>query len=146
MNPAHVPRVYFERRCTSESAPSMPASTSSKSERSGGVTFEKSDSGMMSLSAYVSVMARSIIPSSSGVSTPRRILKSPTRLTMLERNTSSADSSSRGAASSNGLMWCGELSEMLKYFPAGGFREVLILPLGVHHNHVRSEHKGAQYL
>ena len=39
MNPAHVPLVYLESRCASESPPSMPASTSSKSDRSGGSMF-----------------------------------------------------------------------------------------------------------
>src|SRR3989338_8838503 len=36
MKPDHVPLVYLESLCTSESLPSIPESTSSKSERSGG--------------------------------------------------------------------------------------------------------------
>ena len=41
----------------------------------GGSVFEKSESGVMSLSAYVSLMARSIIASSSGVNPLSIILK-----------------------------------------------------------------------
>jgi hypothetical protein len=40
--------------------------------------------------------------------------KRPTRLMMLERKTSEEDSSSRGTGRSNGLIWCSELSDMLK--------------------------------
>src|ERR1700689_1695121 len=36
IKPDHVPFVYFDNRFTSDSEPSMPESTSSKSERSGG--------------------------------------------------------------------------------------------------------------
>src|SRR3989344_906330 len=51
IKPDHVPLVYFERRCTSDSDPSIPESTSSKSERRGGSTATKFASGVMSLSA-----------------------------------------------------------------------------------------------
>ena len=36
---------------------------------------------------------------------------------MWERKTSAGDSSSRATGSSKGLMWCSEVSEMLKYLP-----------------------------
>src|SRR3989338_1367980 len=51
INPDHVPFVYFEIRGTSDSLPSIPESTSSKSERSGGSTRAKFASAVMSLSA-----------------------------------------------------------------------------------------------
>src|ERR1035437_9778666 len=50
-NVAQEPLVYFTNLCTTESLPSIPESTISKSERSGGSIFEKSDSGVMSLIA-----------------------------------------------------------------------------------------------
>src|SRR3990167_9125721 len=54
IKPDHVPLVYFERRCTSDSDPSMPESTSSKSDKSGGSICAKFESVVMTLSAYVS--------------------------------------------------------------------------------------------
>ena len=117
MNPAQVPFVYFVSLCTSDSPPSIPASTSSKSDIRGGSTAAKFDSGVMSLRAYVSVIARSTIASSSGVRPPSIIRKSPTRLIMFDRSTSALASSSRGVGRSNGLMWCSELREILKNRP-----------------------------
>src|SRR3989344_303444 len=114
MNPAHVPFVYFDNRATSDSLPSMPESTSSKSERSGGSTSAKFASAVMSLSAYVSVMARSMTASSSGVRPPSMMRKRPTSVMMLLRSTSDGFSSSRGMERSKGLMWCSDESEMLK--------------------------------
>src|SRR3989344_5321687 len=52
MNPAHVPFVYFESRATKDSEPSMPESTSSKSERSGGSTAAKFGSAGRFFKAY----------------------------------------------------------------------------------------------
>src|SRR3990167_9625473 len=115
--PDHVPRVYLLNFWTRDSAPFIPARTISKSERRGGSIEEKSESTVMSLSAYVSVMARSTIASSSGVSPPSMILKSPTRVIMFERKMSAGDSSSRGMGRSNGLIVCSEVSEILKYLP-----------------------------
>src|SRR3989338_3118241 len=117
MNPDHVPFVYLESLATRESEPSMPESTSSKSERSGGSTKAKFASCVMSFKAYVSVMALSIIASSSGVRPPSMMRKRPTSVMMLLRSTSPGFSSSRGIARSNGLMWCSEESEILKYRP-----------------------------
>ena len=51
MNPDQVPFVYLERRATSESDPSMPLKTSSKSERSGGSMEAKFASAVMSFNA-----------------------------------------------------------------------------------------------
>src|SRR3989338_7144059 len=51
IKPAHVPFVYLESRATSESLPSIPERTSSKSERSGGSIKAKFASAVMSLSA-----------------------------------------------------------------------------------------------
>src|ERR1700733_6046333 len=117
IKPDHVPLVYLERRFTSDSEPSMPESTSSKSERSGGSTSAKFASAVMSLSAYVSVIALSMIASSSGVRPPNMIRNNPTSVMMLLRSTSDGASSSRGIGRSNGLMWCSDESEMLKYRP-----------------------------
>src|SRR3990167_1965437 len=114
MNPDHVPFVYLESRATSDSEPSMPESTSSKSERSGGSTAAKFASAEMSFRAYVSVMALSMMASSSGVRPPSMMRKSPTSEMMLLRRTSDGFSSSRGIARSKGLMWCSEEREMLK--------------------------------
>ena len=114
INPAHVPLVYFESRATSDSEPSIPERTSSKSERSGGSISAKLASAVMSLSAYVSVMALSTTASSSGVRPPSMMRKSPTKVMMLLRSTSEGFSSSRGIGRSNGLMWCSDESEMLK--------------------------------
>ncbi len=71
----------------------------------------------MSFNAYVSVIALSINASSSGVSPPIMIRNNPTRLIIFERKTSAPDSSSRATGRSNGLIWCSELREILKYFP-----------------------------
>src|SRR3989344_592612 len=114
MNPAHVPFVYFDKRATKDSLPSMPESTSSKSERSGGSTSAKFASAVMSFKAYVSVMARSMTASSSGVRPPNMMRNNPTRGMMLLRRTSPGFSSSRGIARSKGLMWCSLESEILK--------------------------------
>ena len=51
MNPSQVPLVYLERRWARDSPPCMLASTNSRSERMGGVAFEKSVSGVMSREA-----------------------------------------------------------------------------------------------
>src|SRR5665213_1375892 len=117
IKPDHVPLVYFERRFTSDSEPVMPERTSAKSERRGGSTNAKFASAVMSLSAYVSVIALSMTASSSGVRPPSMIRKSPTSVMMLLRSTSDGFSSSRGIGRSNGLIWCSEESEMLKYRP-----------------------------
>ena len=117
IKPDHVPFVYFESRLTSDSLPSMPESTSSKSDRSGGSIEAKLTSGVMSLSAYVSVRALSMMASSSGVRPPSMMRKSPTSVMMLLRSTSAGFSSSLGIGRSNGLMWCSEESEILKYRP-----------------------------
>src|SRR3989344_3895193 len=104
MNPDHVPFVYLERRDTKDSEPSMPERTSSKSERSGGSTAAKFASGLISFSAYVSVIALSMMASSSGVSPPSMMRNKPTSVMMLFRSTSAGFSSSRGTDRSNGLM------------------------------------------
>ena len=114
IKPDQVPLVYLERRMIRDSPPSMPASTSSKSDISGGSMAVKSESAVMSLRAYVSVMALSTMESSSGVRPPNIMRKSPTKLTMFERKTSAGDSSSRAIGKSNGLMWCSEVSDILK--------------------------------
>ena len=114
MNPDHVPLVYLERRATRDSEPSIPERTSSKSERSGGSMVAKFASGLMSFSAYVSVIALSMMASSSGVNPPSMIRKRPTSVMMLFRSTSAGFSSSRGIARSNGFMWCSDESDMLK--------------------------------
>src|SRR3989344_7418203 len=112
-----VPFVYFEILWASDSPPSIPPSTSSKSERSGGSTDLKSESGVISFSAYVSVMALSIKASSSAVRPPSMILKRPTRFMMFDRSTEALDSSSAGIGNSNGFMWWSEFKDMLKYLP-----------------------------
>src|SRR3989338_192585 len=116
-NVAQEPLVYFAKRTTIESLPSMPESTISKSERSGGSIFEKSDAGVISLMAYVSEIALSTIESSSGVNPPSISRKSPTKFIIFDRKTSSAVSSSRGIGKSNGLMWWSEERDILKYLP-----------------------------
>src|SRR3989338_7265394 len=116
-NVAQEPLVYFANLCTTESLPSIPESTISKSEMSGGSIFEKSDSGVISFMAYVSEIARSTIESSSGVRPPNINLNNPTRLMIFERKTSSAVSSSRGIGKSKGLMWWSDEREILKYLP-----------------------------
>ena len=55
--------------------------------------------------AYVSVIARSTVASSSGVNPPSISRNKPTRLITLERRTSAAVSSSRGIGKSKGLIW-----------------------------------------
>src|SRR3989338_6643341 len=70
IKPDHVPLVYLLSLCTRDSEPSIPESTSSKSERSGGSISAKLASGVMSFNAYVSVIALSMMASSSGVSPP----------------------------------------------------------------------------
>src|SRR6266403_2637314 len=92
----HEPCVYFVRRCRMESVPSIPDNTISKSDKSGASMVEKSESAVISFNEYVSVMARSMTESSSGVSPPSMMRNNPTRLMMLLRKTSAAASSSRG--------------------------------------------------
>ena len=104
IKPAHVPVVYFVSFCASDSPPSRPDRTISKSDSSGGSIFLKSESAVISLSAYVSVIALSIIASSSGVSPPIMSLKSPTRFMMFERSTLALDSPSLGSGISKGLI------------------------------------------
>ena len=113
-NPDHVPRVYFSSRWMSDVVPSIPERTSSKSDRSGGSISAKLESGEMSFSAYVSAIARSTIPSSSGVRPPSIMRKRPTKKMMFDRKTSAGASSSRGVGRSKGLMWCSEVREILK--------------------------------
>src|SRR3989344_4156430 len=90
---------------------------SARSDRSGGVFPVKSESGTMSRDAYVSVIARSRSASSSGVRPPSMVRKNPIRLIIFERRIFAADSSSRGGGRSKGLMWWGEVSDMLKFEP-----------------------------
>src|SRR3990167_2512998 len=95
-NPDHVPSVYFFNLKARDSPPSVEAKTKARSVRVGMEILEKSDSGVMSREAYVSAMALSRRASSVGVIPPSIILKSPTRLIILDLKTSAGDSSSLG--------------------------------------------------
>ena len=74
----------------------------------------KLESAVMSFNAYVSVMARSMMASSSGVRPPSMTRNKPTRLMIFERRMSAPLSSSRATGRSNGLIWCSDESEILK--------------------------------
>jgi hypothetical protein len=91
----------------------MPASTSSKSDRSGGSigkvavdrdVFERVGFGDRFVDDRVLL----------GREAAEHDAKHPHERHDVERKTSAGDSSSRGGAKSNGLMWCSELSEILK--------------------------------
>ncbi len=117
MNPDHVPLVYFCSREMSDELPSIPASTISKSERSGGSRLLKSVFPAISFNAYVSMMAWSMMVSSSADNPPSMSLKSPMSSITCERSTSSGFSSSCGAGRSNGFIWCVDDNEILKNLP-----------------------------